>query len=293
MVKKLANNHPTEVNNPLGTNKGHGLSLALVLGSSVVAAVITSLISPVLVSKLKQSPSIVVRAEPPIVDKGHEARIIWESRRATEVIIKPQNTFMETNGELRIKPNETSTYTVVGRSWLGEEISSSVQVVVNEAPAIAFIPKPNKQKTGLSKADITPKILRDDLSLATPEDVNKYDLIVEKSKVYRLEWGCEETKPIREIYSLQANDQFVSAEWVLLGSINAKSYTLQPPQYSNESKTVMGDASFRGLDRVFFNCPGGGHAELQMRITLRRPNNSSTDKGWPAYSHVTPTEKVE
>lgn len=272
MARRQTNTRPPESENPPKTDKGHGLSLALVLGSSVIAAVITSLISPVLVSKLKQTPSIVVRAEPLVVDKGQDTKIIWESRRATEVIIRPQNTFVETSGEILVRPNEKTTYTVVGRSWLGEEVSSSVLVKVNEAPAAKLAVKPKKNsaspniKNSKKKSD-------DNESLAAPKDVNKYDLIVENGKINKLEWGCEETKPVRENYSLQTNDQFVSAEWILLGSVNAKSYALPPPQYISENKTVVGDASFRGLDRVFFNCPGGGHAELQLRVTVKRPNS--------------------
>lgn len=82
------------------------------------------------------------------------------------------------------------------------------------------------------------------------------------------DWGCEETKTIRVSLALPAGADFQSATVDVINLDKAKSFQKLTPVFDPHTRTVTGAVEFRGLDRVFFNCPGGGHATVRLTTTV-------------------------
>ena len=93
---------------------------------------------------------------------------------------------------------------------------------------------------------------------------------VETPETY-VEWGCDEDKTANLSFSMPSGARFVSAEFEVLQVDKAKSYVRKGPRPDPDGRTVLGEVVFRGLDRVFFNCPGAGHARLRLKVTLESP----------------------
>ena len=85
-----------------------------------------------------------------------------------------------------------------------------------------------------------------------------------------VDWGCEETKSGQDRYPVSPSEFFVSATWEVLEIVGAKSYSLPPPTFDPAARIVEGRYSFTGLDRVWLNCPGGGHARIRLRFQTRQ-----------------------
>jgi hypothetical protein len=81
------------------------------------------------------------------------------------------------------------------------------------------------------------------------------------------DWGCEETKTISASLVLPDGADFLSATVDAVNVDKAKSFQRLPPSFDPATRTVTGAVEFRGLDRVFFNCPGGGHATVRLTVT--------------------------
>lgn len=92
---------------------------------------------------------------------------------------------------------------------------------------------------------------------------------VRKTEPKYVDWGCEETKPVNLSLQLAPNEEFVSGEIVVSGLDKAKSQKTIEPRYDSQTRTVSGGVEFVGFNRVFFNCPGGGHATVQLVAQVR------------------------
>lgn len=90
-----------------------------------------------------------------------------------------------------------------------------------------------------------------------------------EGEIIHVDWGCEETRPVHQEYTLKPGEEFVSADWILLNIENAKGYNLPTPQFREETRRVVGEGSFRGFDRIFLNCPAGGNAKVQMQVKVK------------------------
>ncbi len=85
------------------------------------------------------------------------------------------------------------------------------------------------------------------------------------------EWGCQETKTITASLVLPEGKEFRSAAVDVVGIANATFYRRLPLAFDPKTRTVTGAVEVRGLDRVFFNCPGGGHATVRLAVTAVAP----------------------
>jgi hypothetical protein len=81
------------------------------------------------------------------------------------------------------------------------------------------------------------------------------------------DWGCEETKTVSTSLVLPDGAEFLSAAVDAVRVDKAKSFQRLPPSFDPATRTVSGSVEFRGLDRVFFNCPGGGHGTVRLTVT--------------------------
>jgi hypothetical protein len=81
------------------------------------------------------------------------------------------------------------------------------------------------------------------------------------------DWGCEETKTISASLVLPDGTDFLSATVDAVNVDKAKSFQKLPPSFDAATRTITGAVEFRGLDKVFFNCPGGGHATVRLTVT--------------------------
>jgi len=100
--------------------------------------------------------------------------------------------------------------------------------------------------------------------------------LVDRSKrtdVAYVDWGCEETKVKDLALALSSGEEFVAAKIDRIEIDKAKSFVVSEPTYNPATRTVSGSVTFVGLDRVpvlmFRDCPGGGHARLQLTVTIR------------------------
>lgn len=84
-------------------------------------------------------------------------------------------------------------------------------------------------------------------------------------------WGCGETRTITAIASIPPRAEFRSAVVEVAEVDKAKAFQRLEPRYDPSSRTVTGAVEFEGLDRVFFNCPGGGHATIQLVVRAALP----------------------
>jgi hypothetical protein len=82
-----------------------------------------------------------------------------------------------------------------------------------------------------------------------------------------LEWGCEQARNADARLVLPPGAEFVSGEIELMEVVAAKSYNLGTIVFDPGTRTTIGGASFRGLDK---NCPGGGHARFRLKVVVRR-----------------------
>ena len=84
----------------------------------------------------------------------------------------------------------------------------------------------------------------------------------------RVAWGCGESRPATLSLPLPDGTRFLAAEFEILEIDKAKSYVRNGPALDAGGHAVTGEVIFQGLDKVFLNCPGGGHARLQMKVTV-------------------------
>ena len=105
----------------------------------------------------------------------------------------------------------------------------------------------------------------------TPVPAATWAVEERKSEPTYVDWGCEETKRVNLSVPLQPRDEYVSAQVVVSNLDKAKSQRTLEPSFNAATRTVTGGAEFTGLDRVLFNCPGGGHATVQLVVTVRLP----------------------
>lgn len=73
----------------------------------------------------------------------------------------------------------------------------------------------------------------------------------------RASWGCQETKSVAASLNLPEGAGFRSAVIEVVDVERAKSFRRLEPRYDPSTRTVSGAVEFQGLDKVFFNCPGG------------------------------------
>ncbi len=86
-----------------------------------------------------------------------------------------------------------------------------------------------------------------------------------------VEFGCEEEKPVTISLMLPKNARFTSAQVAIADLSNARWFKRGEPSFDPLKHVVTAGVTFRGLDRVFFNCPGGGHARVSLTAKVMVP----------------------
>lgn len=86
-----------------------------------------------------------------------------------------------------------------------------------------------------------------------------------------VEFGCEEQKPVTVSLPLPESARFTSAQVVISDLANARWFKRGEPSFDQSTHTVTAQVTFQGLDRVFFNCPGGGHAHVSLTAKVMVP----------------------
>ncbi|MDX9736118.1 MAG: hypothetical protein RBU36_18455 [Thermoanaerobaculia bacterium] len=79
-------------------------------------------------------------------------------------------------------------------------------------------------------------------------------------------WGCGETATATASLRLPSEATFRSAVVEVADVDNAKALRRLVPRFDASTRTVTGAVEFTGLDKVFFNCPGGGHATIRLVV---------------------------
>jgi hypothetical protein len=89
-----------------------------------------------------------------------------------------------------------------------------------------------------------------------------------------VEFGCEEQKTVTVSLTLPQNARFTSAQVVIRDLANARWFKRGKPSFDPLSRMVTADVAFQGLDRVFLNCPGGGHARASLTANVMVPGGA-------------------
>lgn len=79
-------------------------------------------------------------------------------------------------------------------------------------------------------------------------------------------WSCSETRTVTASMKLPPGAEFRSAVVEVAEVDKARAFRRLEPRYEASSRTVTGAVEFTGLDKVFFNCPGGGHAAIRLVV---------------------------
>lgn len=87
----------------------------------------------------------------------------------------------------------------------------------------------------------------------------------------RASWGCGETSTATASLRLPPEAAFRSAVVEVATVDNAKALRRLAPRFDASTRTITGAVEFTGLDRVFFNCPGGGHATIRLVVRAAVP----------------------
>ncbi len=82
-----------------------------------------------------------------------------------------------------------------------------------------------------------------------------------------VDWNCEEPKTAGLEYQLPVGAHFLTASVQIREVDKAKAYSLSPVTYDEASRTARASATFVGLDKFLFNCAGGGHARIFLRVS--------------------------
>lgn len=142
--------------------------------------------------------------------------------------------------------------------------STALEAEARSAPATKFAPKI------AMKAAPAPKAIQHlpppPSAVILKETAVKPTKTLPPKDVYG-DWGCEDTKTISASLVLPDGADFLSATVDAVNVDKAKSFQKLPPSFDPATRTVTGAVEFRGLDRVFFNCPGGGHATVRLTVT--------------------------
>jgi len=86
-----------------------------------------------------------------------------------------------------------------------------------------------------------------------------------------VEFGCEEQKSVTLSLQLPESARFTSAQVVITDVTNARWFKRGEPSFDPNTHMVAAEVTFRGLDKVFFNCPGGGHARVSLTAKIMVP----------------------
>ncbi len=91
------------------------------------------------------------------------------------------------------------------------------------------------------------------------------------SEPVMVRWGCDEKATGRASLVLPPGARLVSAKVLLDSVVRAKAFERGKPTWDKQSRVCTGEATFQGLDRLFFNCPGGGHATMRIEAVVAGP----------------------
>jgi len=70
------------------------------------------------------------KAAPSTINKGDQSNLTWKTENAVEVIIEPLGKEFKPSDSIKVRPDKTTTYTLIARNEEGEEVRKKVKVKV-------------------------------------------------------------------------------------------------------------------------------------------------------------------
>lgn len=74
---------------------------------------------------------ISFKADPSTIKRGEESNLTWKTKNAVEVIIEPLGRRFRPSGRNKVRPNKTTTYTLMARNEEGKRVTRNVTVKVS------------------------------------------------------------------------------------------------------------------------------------------------------------------
>ena len=91
------------------------------------------------------SPSVALSASPASAQAGQTVTLTWSSTNATSIILEPAVGPVATQGSTKVKPSQSTTYTVTA-TGPGGSAHASAKVIITPEPAQAAVRKPTQEE---------------------------------------------------------------------------------------------------------------------------------------------------
>ena len=124
----------------------HSLRTAGLFGF-VALALMANGEKPIVASQLTQpaSPSVALSASPASAQAGQPVTLTWSSTNATSINLEPAVGLVATQGSTKVRPSQSTTYTVTA-TGPGGSAHASAQVIITPEPAQAAVRKPTQEE---------------------------------------------------------------------------------------------------------------------------------------------------
>lgn len=144
-----------EAQEPIPKPNGKSILPKILIGAGIGVVILIMAIVAVFVirNKVEILPAEIVafKAAPPTINKGSRSILTWKTENAVEVIIEPLGKEFKPSGEIKVRPDKTTTYTLMARNEEGKEVGRKVTVkvspvirevspVVREVSPVALLP---------------------------------------------------------------------------------------------------------------------------------------------------------
>jgi len=123
----------------------HSLRPAVLFGL-VALALMANGKNPIVAAQLAPpaSPSVALNASPVSAQAGQQVTLTWSSTNATSITLEPSVGPVAAQGSARVRPSQSTTYTVTA-TGPGGSAHSSAKVNVTPAPPQAAVQKPSEK----------------------------------------------------------------------------------------------------------------------------------------------------
>ena len=129
-----------EAQEPIPKPNGKSILPKILIGAGIGVVILIMAIVAVFVirNKVEILPAEIVafKAAPPTINKGSRSILTWKTENAVEVIIEPLGKEFKPSGEIKVRPDKTTTYTLMARNEEGKEVRREVTVKVSRVVAL-------------------------------------------------------------------------------------------------------------------------------------------------------------
>ena len=91
------------------------------------------------------APNVALSASPASAQAGQTVTLTWSSTNATSIILEPAVGPVATQGSTKVKPSQSTTYTVTA-TGPGGSAHASAKVIITPEPAQAAVRKPTQEE---------------------------------------------------------------------------------------------------------------------------------------------------